>query len=297
LTNHAFKYTNTSSTVTPPTLSKSAKQHGVRAAALALHADPVRNTANVPVHADACVSAHVAPRQHTPGGGCGHGWGRHSTPLPRYVSPAPVHCASVRIVHAPVLATQHAPIGRGHPAAAHVTPCSCTTPGHCRVSTTAHAPSAKQHARVTGTGHTAAEHADPWIHALVLAHDANVVLVHTPVVWLQHAPVGGCGHGLVGVHACPSVHTLGVAHAITRTNVHAPVVMLQHEPSTGCGQGFAGAHMAFAVHTFPAVHNACTLCTHAPVSGLQHVPVGGCGHGFGSHTRSTVHTLGNGHAT
>lgn len=106
-----------------------------------VHAAPVVHT--LPAAHAACAvteQAPVAVTQHEPVTGCGHGWGRQSTSMPRNVPWAVVHAARVSTVHAPD-AAQHAPVGWGQFAAVHKTPVPANVPGHCRESIVAHVPS------------------------------------------------------------------------------------------------------------------------------------------------------------
>lgn len=264
--NHALKYANTSSTCAPPTLLKSAWQHGVIPLPAALHtAVPVGKVHRLfgPVHSTCVSSAHVLPRQQLPVG-CGHGWGRQSTSLPRYVPAAVVHAARDRMLHAPE-AAQHAPVAGGQLAAEHSTPEPANVPGHCRESIEAHVPSRKQHAPICGKGHSVVSHTAFPVHVFPAAQFTNSTLVHTPVTVLQQAPRGGCGQGFVGVHEAPSVQTFGAAHATSRIAVQEPLLTEQHVPSTGCTQGLPAPHTAAALHVLGLAQLTCAVVVHPPV--------------------------------
>ena len=108
---------------------------------------------------------------------------------------------------------------------------------------------------------------------------------------VQHEPLGGCGHGLVGEQVWPSVHTVPAAvHWIWAFSVHAPVAVVQHVPCGGIGQMF-GEQFPLAVHTLVVAQLAWLVTVHAP-SAVQHEPCGGR-HGFGGpQVRLAVHTFG-----
>lgn len=274
----------------PPTLLKSALQHGVVLTVPVLHcAWEDTKRVKVPVHAAALATiAHVAPRQHAPVV-IGHRFGRHPVPRPRKVL-GPTHASRVVMVQA-AAALQHAPVGCVQVTPVQVVLDALNVPGHSAATLTMQLPSFRQHAPLPVGGQGEGVQGTPKAQLEMPPHNEYSTDVHAPVERLQHAPSAGCGQGL-GVQLAPLIQTLGEAQLASVTAVHAPVVGLQHDPVGGAGQGLVGVQLAPLLHTLvAAVQLARIDCTQLPVMSEQQVPLAGCGQGFGLQTWPSVHVV------
>jgi hypothetical protein len=115
--------------------------------------------------------------------------------------------------------------------------------------------------------------------------------VHVPVCTTQQVPIGGCGHGFVGVQAVgPCTHVdVSVLHWNWKLIAHAPVSVTQHAPGGGMKQIF-GEHPPLSVQVLVPVQLAWIVTVHAP-SCVQHDPLEGSGHTATVHWAPVVHTL------
>jgi hypothetical protein len=134
-----------------------------------------------------------------------------------------VHAAGVAVEHAPVVTTQHAPVGQALPL--HATPFWNTPPALAQsLAAAVRQPVPKQHAPV-GWGHVIVPHVvpAPW----KLPEQVVCVLVeHAPE--MQHAP-DGCGQGFGAHTVARPWKVLPPAHPGWVVGVQTPLTV-QHAP-------------------------------------------------------------------
>lgn len=224
---------------------------------------------NVQAHAAATLTTHPDGPQHAP---CvfGHGLGVHGV-LAANVEPNGQLDLATN-THPPACpGTQHAPVGPLHGLGLHATP-GVKFPAidaHSLWLIWMHVFARLQHAPA-GT-HGEVSHVAPPTNVLDAAQFAAVVLMHTFVVVLQHAPEGP---QFAAAHVVFAYHEF--AHADLTTNTHA--VAEQHAPL-----GWHGPlpHAAPEVHV-PA-HAVCDTVVQSPAA-EQHAPASTAfGHGLAVH--------------
>jgi hypothetical protein len=238
--------------------------------------------------------APVCTTQQVPIGGCGQGLvGWHEPPTLQLLPAAQLICRP--FAHVPVVGLQQVPCcGCGHGLVGwQVCPCVHVVLAavHWNWTFCTQVPVVEvQHVPEGGTKQGLGLQIAPEVQMLGALQLIWNVMEHTPSC-VQHVPLGGCGHGLVGWQVWPCVQVvLAAVHWTCAFCTQPPVVEVQQVPCGGMGQ-VLGEQTPSSVHTLVEMQLAWLVTVQAP-KGVQQRPCGGR-HGFGGpQVRLAVHTFG-----